>query len=180
MRLEGVAKRYALALVESVPEALCPAVDDGLADISRRMAERPLADVWNHPGIPAADKRRVVERLGLDSWVERFLVLLIEHGRERLLPVAARAFHQELIQRSGRVTAEVRTARPVDPAWRARIVEALASRLGKEVEARFVEDAALLGGIEVRFQDELVDATVRGRLKRLERVLKDGVNIGEA
>jgi F-type H+-transporting ATPase subunit delta len=180
MRLEGVARRYALALVDAVPEAERSTVDARLAEAAELIRTDPLRAVWTHPGIPAGQKVGVIRALGLHPWVERFLVLLITHRRERLLEPAAVAFHQELLDRSGTILAEVRTARPVDPDWQQRIVSALAARLQHEVEATFQVDPALLGGIEVRYQDELVDATVRGRLKRLQRALKDEVNIREA
>jgi len=53
-------------------------------------------------------------------------------------------------------------------------------RSGRQVDAEFMVVPELLGGIEVRIGDQLWDGTIRGRLTRLARQLKDEVKPGES
>ena len=176
MNAEGVARRYAEALLGAVPDGQRKAADHELRDVVSVIGSEPLNTVWRHPGIPAAQKRAVMEKIFHEEpWALRLANVLLDHGRESLFIETARAFHAERLEAEGRTSAVVRTARPVDDAWRARIVEALTRRIGQPVDAAFEVDAGLLGGIEVRFRDELMDGTVRGRLRRLRRALKDEV-----
>jgi ATP synthase, F1 delta subunit len=180
MRLEGVARRYAWALLDAVPREDWPNVDRELETAAHQMAEPPLSRIWLHPGITADDKKRLVASLTYSTPVERFLGILAEHRRERLLADAARQFHVARLERSGQVVVEVRTARPLEPDRQHRLVRALTDRLGRPVQATFSHDPALLGGIEIRLGDRLWDGTVRGRLQRLGQALKNGVNRREA
>jgi F-type H+-transporting ATPase subunit delta len=180
MRLEGIARRYAVALADTVPASEAAAVQEELRSVADLMATEPLEAVWHHPGISPSAKIAVVGELGLSQKVRELLTVLVNHRRERLLSVVVDEFARELMRRSGKMAAEVRTARPVDRAWQGRIVAALSARVGHEVVATFVEDPSLLGGIEVRFQDELMDGSVQGRLRRLGRVLRQEVSVSEA
>lgn len=177
----AVARRYARAFLEALPPERRQAEDDALAQAARELMEPPLGPVLRHPGIPARAKRQLLDAAYDGSpWVKNLLAVLVDHGRERLLPLVAEQYHVVLLEASGRVAATVRTARPLDDGRRERLVRRLSEVLGREVDAAFEVDPALLGGVEVRFGDHLWDGTVKGRLMRLRRALRDEVRIGEA
>lgn len=181
MRWEGVARRYARAFLAAVSEEERTATDRALWEAATMLTQPPMSQVLSHPGIPARTKLGVVRAtLGEDSRVYRLLAVLIENRRERLLLEVAQQFHEELLRESGQVSAVVRTARPLNVAWQEKVLEHLTRRLGKNVEARFEVEQTLIGGIEVRFHDQLWDGTVKGRLTRLKRALRDEVATGEA
>jgi F-type H+-transporting ATPase subunit delta len=118
----------------------------------------------HRPARPAAGRRRLRPPRNL-------LALLIRRGRFDLLPDLIREFRRLNRRREGIVEATVTSAAPLDPA----AVDAIAARLvdmtGQRVELSLAVDAGLLGGLQVRVGDRLIDASVRGRLERLRATL---------
>jgi F-type H+-transporting ATPase subunit delta len=97
--------------------------------------------------------------------------------RRRLEMVGAvdREFRRLYNRREGIHEAEATSAAKLD----AQEVNALRSRLeqmtGGKVELTFNVDPQLLGGVQVRLGDLLIDGSVRGRLERLRNKLESGV-----
>ena len=66
-----------------------------------------------------------------------------------------------------RAVAEVRSAIPLDDATVERLAEALAGRIGNQVEVRVVVDESVLGGLVASVGDTVIDGSVRKRLEQL-------------
>jgi len=175
---EAVASRYAAALADA-------AMDEGNADRVRRDlnafvgAFEESADLRNAletPAIPPELKRRIVEelakRMDLATAVRNFLFLLIDHRRTEMLREIQHAFHQALNARLGIADAEVTSARQLSTEERHELTTALERRTGKKIEARFHEDASLLGGAVVRVGSVVYDGSVREQLTRLRQQLE--------
>lgn len=181
MRAEAVARRYALAFLETVPRTEGASVDARLTAAAAVLLSPPVGPLFLHPGVAAADKVNAMKRIFPDDPALAHLVgVLIRHRRERLLGWVARQFHGAHLAREGWVSATVRTARPLADSGRQRVADGLSRYAGRTVEADFQVAADLMGGIEVRMGDRLWDGTVRGRLTRLARELKDEVRLGES
>jgi len=78
---------------------------------------------------------------------------------------------------SGRQVALVKSAVPLDTKQRAMILERLRTRFGAQVEGQFEMDPTLLGGVQARIGDQLIDDTVACKLEVLRDVL---IKSGEA
>ena len=93
--------------------------------------------------------------------------VLAANDRLPLLDEIARLYEREKAeaQRKERVT--VISAYEVDAEFQDRIREAMAQRLGREVELETTTDPALIGGVIIRAGDLVIDASLRGRLKSL-------------
>ncbi len=181
MRPEAVARRYALALLETVPEEAGAEVDGRLAEAADTLLAPPVAPWFLHPGVAPGDKVQAMIRVFQDDPPVAHLVgVLIRHRRERLVGLVARQFHAARLERDGRMAAEVRTAAGLDSTWQRRVADGLSRYAGRTVEAAFQVAPELLGGIEVRMGDWLWDGTITGRLQRLARELKDEVKPGES
>lgn len=181
MRAEGVARRYAAAFLATVAPPDRAEVDGRLSDAAAVLTAPPVGPLFLHPGVAPDEKVRAMEQVFKDDPPLGHMVgVLIEHRRERLLPVVAQEFHRARLEAEGRVSAAVRTARPLDETARAGVVAGLSRSEGRQVDAVFTVAPELLGGIEVRIQDRLWDGTIRGRLRRLARELKDEVKPGES
>ncbi len=58
------------------------------------------------------------------------------------------------------------------PTSRRRWPQALKVRLGADVELTVEEDPSLIGGMEIRADDLVIDGSVRGRLQKLATELQ--------
>jgi F-type H+-transporting ATPase subunit delta len=181
VRAEGVARRYAAAFLATVPLPERAGVDARLSDAAALLTAPPVGPLFLHPGVAPDEKVRAAAQVFKDDLPLGHLVgVLINHRRERLLPLVAQEFHRARLEAEGRVSAAVRTARPLDAPARAGVVAGLSRSEGRPVDAEFRVAPELVGGIEVRIQDRLWDGTIRGRLRRLARELKDEVKPGES
>lgn len=168
-------------MLETVAPEERARVDARLAEACALLRRPPLATVFLHPGVPAAEKAAALARVFAgDPPVAHLVGVLIRHRREQLLDAVARQFHEGRLRAEGRVLATVRTAHPLDAGWRDQVVLAVSRRIRRQVDAEFLIVPEVLGGIEVRIGDQLWDGTIRGRLTRLARQLKDEVKPGES
>ena len=167
----GTARRYAEAAFEIAQR------DDSMAAwlAALRVAEERLsgpdiARLLASPAIPAAARVEVLLRLlGEDvrGAPRNLLALMVRRGRFELLPSVAREFRRLYRRREGIVEATVTSAAALDAAELAALQARLAAMTGQDVELSQQIDASLLGGLQVRVGDRLIDGSVRGRLERL-------------
>ena len=70
-------------------------------------------------------------------------------------------------QTRAKSVAEVRSVIELSDDQQTRLAAALKSATGKDVEIKVVVDASVMGGLLVQIEDEVIDGTVRTRLKQL-------------
>jgi F-type H+-transporting ATPase subunit delta len=177
-RRTSAARRYAEAVREIARRD--GTLDDWLADLrlgAEVTAEPEVARVVDNPAVPAADRRAVLEGL-LAGRVSRLALNLVQllaaRGRIALLPAIAAEYKHLLDLERGVVTAVVTTPVPLEPADVASVAARIRSLTGRAVEVEARLDPALVGGLTVRVGDQLIDASVRGRLERLRDRLVAG------
>lgn len=175
MSVQAIARRYAAALAEVVTKrGEAAEVRDELSaweEMTRANAE--LLDVFRHPTIPQEQKQRVlhalIERTRPRPTTANFLQVLLQNHRLADLNEINRQFAQELDRRSGVVTAQVTTARPVP----AEAQEALRTRLGEltrsRVRLQFAVDEELIGGVVTRIGSTVYDGSVRNQLEQVKQ-----------
>lgn len=171
----STARRYAEAAFEIAQRD--SSMEAWLAALSVA-EERLLADevmaLLSNPSIPAASRTQVLGRiLGGDVIGPplHLLTLMIRRGRFELLPGVVREFIRLYQSLEGIVPATVTSATPLDSTEVEALGERLAVLTGKRIELREEVDPELLGGIQVRVGDRLIDGSVRGRLERMRAEL---------
>lgn len=100
-----------------------------------------------------------------------FLLVVLEKRRQRSIPRIEEAYRDLLDERSGRVHAHVTLAAEADEELREEIAARLSRILDRDVEADFRTDEDIVGGIVVRFEDKVLDGSVRRGLQNLRRRL---------
>ncbi len=127
------------------------------------------------PGVEVSTKREAIKEslsgMAPDPFL-RFLFVVLDRRRHRILPSIAQAYGDLLDDRAGRIRATVTLPFEADEELRASVRTALEKRYGKTVAASFEEDQRILGGVVVRVGDELFDASVRRRLDNMRRKLR--------
>jgi F0F1-type ATP synthase delta subunit len=102
-----------------------------------------------------------------------FLAVLRRKRDLRKWPTILRMSAKMADSEAGRLSLLAETAHPVDGDAKQRM-ETLAGGLflGKELVMKYAVKEDLLGGVRLSSDDEMVDATVRTRLRELEKALR--------
>ncbi len=121
------------------------------------------------------EKKEAIRRAFADRAPElfvRFLMVVLDRRRQRVLPDIAEAYRDMLDEKAGRVRATVTLPFEADERVRDEVVSALEDRFEKEVVPEFHADPNILGGVIIRVGDELMDASIRRQLEQMRRELR--------
>jgi len=102
-----------------------------------------------------------------------FVQILAENDRLAVLPEIAAQFEAKRNQHEQVLDAQVTSAYPLTEQQIADIVATLQQRYGCRVKAQADVDSDLIGGVSIRVGDEVIDASVRGKLAQLAAALKN-------
>jgi F-type H+-transporting ATPase subunit delta len=173
----STARRYAEAAFEIAQrDSSMEAWLAALSVAEERLMADEVMGLLSNPSIPAASRAQVLGRiLGGDVIGPplHMLTLMIRRGRFELLPGVVREFIRLYQSLEGIVPATVTSAVPLDGTEVEALAERLAALTGKRIELREGVDPQLLGGIQVRVGDRLIDGSVRGRLERMRAELSN-------
>ncbi|MFD7105648.1 F0F1 ATP synthase subunit delta [Streptomyces celluloflavus] len=100
---------------------------------------------------------------------ERLVVRLVGQPRGRSLEAGLDALSKLAADRRGRMVAVVTTAVPLDEGQRERLGASLARMYGRQVHLNLDVDPGVLGGVQVRIGDEVINGTVADRLEEATR-----------
>lgn len=180
MQRIGTARRYAEASFELAQR-------DGTIDAWRRdlsllgelARDERVAQAIDNPAVPLSARRDAVERL-LGKRVSRqarnLALILTERGRFAIVPKVSAEYDALVRAAQGIVSATVTTPKPLADTELAAVRARVEELAGAKVELATATDPALLGGLTIRIGDELIDASVRGRLERLRGALTAGTS----
>lgn len=100
-----------------------------------------------------------------------FLAILAENRRMRLLPEIAEMFEALRRESAGVVEVRVECAKMPDEQTKAQLEKIMAKWTGAKVRVSFAGNADLLGGVRAYARDDVLDASIRGRLNNMAVLL---------
>lgn len=177
-----VARRYARALLELGREM--KVVDEITSDVkllgtaisgSRQLKLFLASPIVNHDR-----KKSVVNELfrsKIGDLVYRFVILLIDKGREELIEEIVVQYQSLLDDMMGIVRADVRGAYQFDPGELANIEMRLTKVTKRKVHAAFSVDPKLIGGFIAKIGDTVYDGSLRRQLELLRLQLTESKTI---
>jgi F-type H+-transporting ATPase subunit delta len=165
---------YARALLELAGDQAAATGDevaalDGILEQNATFAAF-LAD----PGIGAGERTAVLGRIfsgKVSPLLWNFLRVLNTHGRLGLLRQIAGAYHEMLDERLGKVEVDLTVAKPLTDEQTAAARQKISAALRKDAVVHTYVDDAIIGGVIVRVQDKLLDASVRYQLQAMKEQL---------
>lgn len=165
------ARPYARAALEqAIEENQVAEWEILLQSAARISADDSMAALLSRPGVSRQALGDIYTDLLSDLLSpsqRRFIQLLASYGRLPVLDEIARLFQAGREAHDQAVTVRVRSAVPLDDWLQQKLASALASRLQQKVTLVPEVDPGLLGGVEVRVGDRVLDGTVRGKLQRM-------------
>lgn len=173
----GLARRYTKALFSAALEAgLLEQVGQDLALVeSTRKSTPNLTILLAHPRIPALEKQQLLAK-AFEGQVQeltlRFLLLVLRKQRQEVVPLLHTEYLQLVARWKNELTAEVRSAVPLNDRERQFVTEQIHKISGRKVSLREIVDAKLLGGLVIRYGDKQIDGSVKHHLEQLKTELK--------
>ena len=129
-----------------------------------------LGRLWRHPVVQLADKKATVRALlagKVHPLALNLLLLLFDKKRFGIVEAVQTSFRRRYNATRRRATVKVTSALPLESQQVESIRHELATKLSKEVLVDTAVDAALLGGMIMQIEDQVIDGSLRGRLEAL-------------
>jgi F-type H+-transporting ATPase subunit delta len=171
------ARRYAEAAFQvALADDALDSWQDDLAYASSVLALDEVEGIVDNPAVPLAERTALVARLLEDRIgpeALRLVDLLVSRGRIRIRRVRDE-YTRQLNDYRGIVMATVTSAVPLSAAETDAIRERVEAMAGAAVDLTARVDPDLVGGITIQIRDQLLDASIRGRLERLRQQLHAG------
>jgi len=138
-------------------------------------ADERIRSLIGNPKVPA--KRLGELFLGicgdkLSGEGRNFILLLVENRRLELLPQVRDLFEQLKAQQEGVLEAKIASAFAMSDAQLKDLVVGLEIKFKRKIEARVSVEPELIGGVKVEVGDDVLDASVRGKLEAMAIALK--------
>ena len=171
--MKALAERYAGALVDvALENKQAEQVKQELAAFAAMVRESAeLHAFLSNPSIARASKHAAIEqlvaRMGASRTLRNYLFVIVDQRRAGMLIEIEQAFSALLDARQGITQATVTSAAELTAPERAEIHGALAKLTGRNVQAKFKTNPALIGGAVVRIGSTIYDGSVRAQLDRL-------------
>ena len=171
--VETLAAQAALAAADA--DGVLDDVEDELFRFARLLEREPqLRAALTDPGLPRERKTALVSSL-LQGRAQpatlRLVDVLVNRPRGRSLEAALEELSRLAAARRQRLVARVRVARPLDEQQAQRLSTALERLYGRAVALQVDVDERVLGGVQVRVGDEVIDGTVARHLADARRRL---------
>lgn len=175
-QVDAVSRVYAQSLFELAEAKGGQSVIEEIADELESIVELARSDKafseFLSSRILAAEARRESLKKIFGGRVSdlTFNFLLVLNEKDRLSRIAdiVAAYDFLLQEKFGRVEVDVYTATPIDQGQLDSIKNRLQSALGKEPVLHAYTDAEMLGGLKMQVGDQLIDASVATRLRRMK------------
>lgn len=178
--METVARRYASALADVVLKTGETQIVLNELKTWQSMLDdgNNLHEVFGNPAIAHLSKEKVlnslIEKAKPNRTTANFLRVLLRNNRITELGEINERFVQVLDERSGIVTAEVTSARPLGEAEKTEIRASLEKLTGKKVNLNYKIDEKIIGGVVTRVGSTIYDGSVKTQLENLREELVNG------
>jgi len=171
-----IARPYAEAAFDAAREAGQIDVWSSALDLLATVARDPvLAEQIGNPNVPRERVRDLMLEIAGDAIPERarnLVELLAANDRLMVLPEIARLFAALETEQRGIRRVQIRGPFALSAAQQKELAAALKRRLGADVDLTLETDPSLIGGIQIRADDLVIDGSVRGKLQKLATELK--------
>ena len=149
-------------------------VEDEFFETSRLVADNfELRKALVSVGSTDAKSALIAEVLGKKASTStiKLASALVAHLRGRSIEAAFADYLFGLANRRNRLIAVVRTATALTDAQTKRLATVLEKKVGQPIRINVQIDSSILGGVSIKFADELVDGSVVNRLANAGRAL---------
>lgn len=171
-----IARPYAEAVAKLAGETQGWKVWSDMLVLAAQVAADPqVVALAGNPAIPAERVADVIVSVcgsALNADGSNFVRLLAENKRFNALAEISRLFEEIKAAQEGVLEARISTAFELSAEQMKALVTKLETKFGQKINASQETDASLIGGVVIQVGDEVMDASVRGRLQSMAATLK--------
>ncbi len=133
-----------------------------------------LSDTKVSSGIKLEILKDVLSKIKVSKLVDTFSRYLLAKRRIDFLPDIERAFNLLLQEKLGRIEAKVTTASELPKDTVKKLVDAISSYSGKEIEVNVTIDPSIIGGIVTRIGSTVIDGSIQTYLNQIRQSIIRG------
>lgn len=170
-----IARPYAEAAFKLARELnALPSWSEALSRLAVVAGTEVARELVGNPRVTTEQVARLIADAAgqLSAEQTNFVRVLAENERLGVLPEIATAFEALRNAHEGVLDAHIGSAYPLTDGQVDDIVATLASKYGKRVKASVTVEPDLIGGVSIRIGDEVIDASVRGKLAQMASAMK--------
>jgi F-type H+-transporting ATPase subunit delta len=176
MNQSKIRVRYAKALISNAEEqGVLDQVRNDMENLLRILKSVPdLLELLESPIISSAKKLEVLNAIftgKVQPLTLSFFRLTVENNREEHLPGIARMYIDFYKHVKGIKIASLKTTTPIDKETRDSLLKMIRKIFKSEIELYEETDRELIGGFILQVEDQQLDASVKGQLKKIKRKL---------
>jgi len=166
---------YAKSLLELANEQnQAEAINNDLAALGEALGSDPsFGHFLRSPSVSDSDRLNVLKKAtgGASPLLNNFLGVLAAHGRLGILPDVAEAYDELLGEQLGKIEVDVTVAQKLSPEQLEQARQKVSQALKKDAVIHQYVDDSIVGGLILRVQDQLIDASVRSQLRAMREQL---------
>ncbi|PHM08750.1 ATP synthase F1 subunit delta [Nostoc sp. 'Peltigera malacea cyanobiont' DB3992] len=140
--------------------------------------DKQLHNFFSNPFIQSENKKALIKQIlgeGANPYLRNFLLILVDKRRIAFLEDIFQQYLALLRQLNQTVLAEVISAVPLTEAQQQAIIQkVIAISNARQVELETRVDSELIGGVIIKVGSQVIDASIRGQLRRLSLRLTSG------
>jgi F-type H+-transporting ATPase subunit delta len=175
MLVSKAARRYATALLELAIEkdVLERTLEDVLLIKGTIESSRDLLVFLRSPVIKPDKKVAALNEIfaeKVSDLVQKYITLIARKNRQNMLDEIVTAFVDKYNDHAGIISAEVFVAKELDDKQLAEVKQTLENFTNKTVNVSTIVQEDLKGGMAVKIDDTVINATVKYKLEQLEDV----------
>jgi F-type H+-transporting ATPase subunit delta len=168
-----IAQPYAAALMSlaksnNMTEALG---DDVRAILNLLKESSELRGFFDNPFVEDNNKKDIINRIlgdDVSNYLRNFLMLLVDRKRIVVLEEVCQQYLAQLRQLNQTELAEVTSAVPLTGEQQESVIQKVIELTGaRQVELETKIDPDLIGGVVIKVGSQVVDASLKGQLRRL-------------
>jgi F-type H+-transporting ATPase subunit delta len=132
-----------------------------------------LREILNHPTIHINRKIEMLQRIfgpQARRLVVDFLCLLVRRERINFFEPISNEVERMYRRKNGIRGIVVRSAVPLELSERSQLREVLTRKFGR-IEVREIVDKTVVGGLVIHFGDQVIDESLRSRIKQLRELM---------
>ncbi len=148
---------------------------DALDRLASVAADANMRACINDPKLSADQLAKLVLDVAgnLSAEQQNFIRVLVDNERLLVLPEIRDLFVALKNEHEGVLEAEIASAFPLDDATLASLKSDLEARFKAKLNVQVHIDPELIGGVRIAVGDEVIDASVRGKLANMAAALKN-------